>query len=101
MLADWLAAVEGPAIVAGDFNSTPDHRQFRDVLAPASRTPPPRSAPGGCRRSPPTAAACPLLITIDHVLANDGIVATEVQRLEIPDTDHAALVVRLAIPPGV
>ena len=43
----------------------------------------------------------PLLITIDHVLASDGIVATDVERVEIAGTDHAALVVRLAVSPGV
>ena len=101
LVAEWLDDVDRPAVVAGDFNATPDHRQFRDVLAAGFETPPPRPAPAGCRRSPPTAGACPLLITIDHVLANDGIVATDVERLEIADTDHAALVVRLAVPPGV
>ena len=32
LLAGWLGGVDGPAIVAGDFNATRDHKQFRDIL---------------------------------------------------------------------
>jgi endonuclease/exonuclease/phosphatase (EEP) superfamily protein YafD len=101
VLADWLATVDGPAIVAGDFNSTRDHRQFRDVLATGFEDAATQTGAGWLPTFPANRRRLPLLITIDHVLANDGIVATDVQRLEIPATDHAGLAVRLAIPPGV
>ena len=94
----WLAAVDGPAVVAGDFNATADHRQFRDILGErASPTPRRRSGRAGCRRTRPTGGGIPLLVAIDHVLSSDGIVATDVERVDIAGTDHAALVVRLAV----
>ena len=100
-LADWLGELDGPAVVAGDFNATFDHPQFRDVLATGYRDaaeqvgrrlpadvpgqpaadpaadhdrPRPRQAAGS---SPPTSAGC-----------------------DVDDTDHEALVVAtLAVPP--
>ena len=54
--ADWLGGLEGPVVVAGDFNATRDHHQFRDhPRRRVSPTPPARSAPAGCRPTPPTA----------------------------------------------
>ena len=38
-------------------------------------------------------------MAIDHVLVQGGIVATDVTRLDIPDTDHAGLVATLMVPP--
>ena len=31
-IATWLDDVDGLAVVAGDFNATRDHKQFRDIL---------------------------------------------------------------------
>ena len=68
------------------------------LSSPATSTPPPitnnfapfsppgyarrrlaRSAPAGCRPIPANRRRVPMLITIDHVLASDGIVATDVR----------------------
>lgn len=100
-LAEWLEDVDGPAIVAGDFNSTADHRQFRGVLEAGFEDAATQVGAGWLPTFPANRRRVPLLITIDHVLANRGIVATSVERVVIAGTDHAALVVRLAVPPGV
>ena len=97
-LADWLAGVEGAAVVAGDFNATSDHRQFRDILAAGLEDAAMQVGAGWLPTFPANRRRIPLLVTIDHVLASDGIVATDVERVDIAGTDHAALVVRLAVP---
>ena len=54
-MADLVAAA-GPSavIVAGDFNSTPDMRQFRDLLTDGYRDAVDQIGAGGGRRSPRT-----------------------------------------------
>jgi endonuclease/exonuclease/phosphatase (EEP) superfamily protein YafD len=87
-----------PVILAGDFNATLDHAQFRRLLRlgyadAASRAgnglaptwgPPPRGAPG--------------LLAIDHVLVDPrcAVQATSVRRL--PGTDHRAVCVEVRLP---
>ena len=100
-LADWLGSLDGSVVVAGDFNATLDHHQFRKVLATGFADAASQVGAGWLPTYPANRRRLPMLITIDHVIANAGIVATDVDRLELPGTDHAALVVRLAVPPGV
>jgi endonuclease/exonuclease/phosphatase (EEP) superfamily protein YafD len=87
-----------PVILAGDFNATLDHAQFRRLLRlgyadAASETghglvptwgPPPRGLPG--------------LLAIDHVLADPrcAVQATSVHRL--PGTDHRAVYAEVRLP---
>ena len=97
-LAEWLGEVDGLAVVAGDFNATFDHPQFRDVLASGFRDAAEQAGAGFLPTFPANRRRLPLLITIDHVLVNGGIVATDVRRETIADTDHEALVVTLAVP---
>ena len=68
-LADWLGEVDGPAVVAGDFNATLDHPQFRDVLATGYRDAAEQAGAGFLPTFPANRRRLPLLITIDHVLA--------------------------------
>ena len=100
-LAEWLGDLEGPVVVAGDFNATSDHHQFRTILATGYADAASQVGAGWLPTYPANRRRVPMLITIDHVLASDGIVATDVERVEIAGTDHAALVVRLAVSPGV
>ncbi|WP_370332360.1 endonuclease/exonuclease/phosphatase family protein [Mycolicibacterium hippocampi] len=62
------AAGDAPVIVAGDFNSTPYMRQFRQLLSNGYRD---GVAQTGAGLSPtfPCSGWCPRLITIDHVLS--------------------------------
>lgn len=97
-LEGWLSEVGGLAVVAGDFNATFDHSQFRDVLASGFRDAAEQAGAGFLPTFPANRRRLPLLITIDHVLVNGGIVATDVRRVQIADTDHEALVTTLAVP---
>nr|WP_323448824.1 endonuclease/exonuclease/phosphatase family protein [Streptomyces sp. YSPA8] len=89
-----------PAIVAGDFNATPDHAGFRRILdagdlrssatlAGASRTP-----------SWPSMVGRPLGAQIDHVLVSPDFSVRSARFLELADTDHRALLVRLDLHDG-
>ena len=100
-LADWLGAVDGAAIVAGDFNATRDHQQFRSVLDAGFEDAGAQAGSGWQPTFPANRRRIPMLITIDHVLVSDGIVATDLDRIEIPGTDHATLVATLAVAPGL
>jgi endonuclease/exonuclease/phosphatase (EEP) superfamily protein YafD len=98
-LADWLDDVHGLAIVAGDFNATHDHKQFRDILDGGWDDAAAQAGVGWQPTYPANRRRIPLLVAIDHVLVRDGLVATDVERLDIPDTDHAGLLATIMVPP--
>ena len=100
-LADWLGTVDGPAVVAGDFNATSDHRQFRSILDAGFEDAAAQAGVGWQPTFPANRRRIPMLIAIDHVLAGEDVVATDLARLELPGTDHAALVATLAVAPGL
>lgn len=97
-LVTWLGTVDGPAIIAGDFNATFDHRPFRDVLATGYRDAAEQAGSGFLPTYPANRRRLPLLITIDHVIVSDGIVAADVARVHVDGTDHEGLVATLAVP---
>lgn len=97
-LADWLGPLDGPIIVAGDFNATYDHRPFRDLLATGLRDAAEQVGAGFLPTYPAHRRRIPLLITIDHVLSGGGVVAVDLQRVDVDDTDHAGLLAVLAVP---
>lgn len=78
-----------PVVVGGDFNATPDVAQFRRLLTGgyADAT---RQAGAGILPTYPADRAFPPLISIDHVLTR-GAVATSAGTVEIPGSDHRAL----------
>lgn len=93
-LAD--AAGVGAVIVGGDFNSTPDMRQFRDLLSVGYRD---AVAQTGAGWGPtfPADSWFPPLITIDHVLTRQAA-ATAIKTVKIPGSDHRALLSTIAVP---
>ncbi|MDN3297718.1 endonuclease/exonuclease/phosphatase family protein [Streptomyces ficellus] len=96
-LSDFAAAHKGRSVIlAGDFNATQDHAAFRSVLdsgalhdaarlAGAART---GTWPQGARPVPPYAQ-------IDHVLVSADFSVRGVRFLDLPRTDHRALLVDL------
>ena len=95
---DGFAAAAGPAavIIAGDFNSTPDMRQFRDLLTNGYRDAVEQTGAGFV----PTFLAdswLPPVLAIDHVLTR-GCRATAVQAMEIAGSDHRALLATVQVP---
>ena len=80
-----------PLLMAGDFNSSQDHAAFRAVLDTGLDD---AARQAGRSRTPtwPTATAPPLGAQIDHVLLGDRMVAIGADFLDLPGTDHRALV---------
>lgn len=95
--ADY-AETAGPAavIIAGDFNATPDMHQFRDLLDVGYRDAVLQTGAGFSPTYSPHPAVPPL-ITIDHVLTRNSI-AESIHTVDIPGSDHRALLATVAVP---
>jgi endonuclease/exonuclease/phosphatase (EEP) superfamily protein YafD len=92
-LASRIAAVEGPLVVAGDFNITPYSPYFTDWLEATGLT--------DSRRGRTLSVSWPTTfpavgIPIDHVMANDGFAIMSHDRLPNFDSDHYGVLVELA-----
>jgi endonuclease/exonuclease/phosphatase family metal-dependent hydrolase len=88
---------EAPAILAGDFNATLDHAQFRLLLQQGYADAASQTGHGLL----PTWAPRPGhrgLLTIDHILVDPrcAVLATSVHQL--PGTDHRAVYARIRLP---
>lgn len=81
-------------LVAGDFNATGDHRQFRDLASTGFRDAA-ESAGAGLFRTFPASRP---LARLDHVVTSDTVDALEVVPVSIPDSDHLAVSARLRLP---
>jgi endonuclease/exonuclease/phosphatase family metal-dependent hydrolase len=85
-------------ILAGDFNATFDHAEFRDLVASGYVD---AAAARGRGLSPtwPSGRAWPPPVTIDHVLVDERVHVADAEVLEVPGTDHRAVLARLVLPP--
>ncbi|GAA4864819.1 endonuclease/exonuclease/phosphatase family protein [Actinomycetospora straminea] len=92
LLARWCAGA-GPALVVGDLNATPDHSAFRTGTAGCADAATERGA--SLTGTWPAGAPRALGAQIDHVLTRHGPRARDVAVLDVPGTDHRALLVRL------
>ncbi|WP_062466945.1 endonuclease/exonuclease/phosphatase family protein [Demequina maris] len=102
-LKSVLEPEEGPVLVAGDLNTTRDHRGFRqiegfgyvdavDEAGAGFLATYPNGSVRWRHERPPDWLTEPF-VAIDHVLAKDaGIVAAEVETVVMPRSDHRALV---------
>jgi endonuclease/exonuclease/phosphatase (EEP) superfamily protein YafD len=83
--------------VVGDFNATRDHQPFRAILDTGLRDAAEQAGSGWQPTWPARGSWGWLrpLLTIDHVLATDQWQAVDTSTLEVPGSDHLALVARL------
>lgn len=86
----------GAVIAAGDFNSTPDMRQFRDLLTGGYRDAVQQTA-AGFAPTFPNSNWVPPVITIDHVLTRNAA-ASSIDTVRIPGSDHRALLATIEVP---
>ncbi|SBS75846.1 Endonuclease/exonuclease/phosphatase [uncultured Mycobacterium sp.] len=95
---DSFARTAGPGavIIGGDYNSTPDMRQFRDLLTNGFRDAVEQSG-SGFAPTFPSNRKFPPVITIDHVLTRNASAAS-VQTIEVPGSDHRALLATVRLP---
>ncbi|MGV0720972.1 endonuclease/exonuclease/phosphatase family protein [Mycolicibacterium elephantis] len=95
---DFFAKHAGRAavIVAGDFNSTPDMRQFRDLLNNGYRDAVKQTGAGFAPTFPSNKWFLPLLV-IDHVLSRNAV-ASSIRTVDVPGSDHRALLASIKVP---
>jgi endonuclease/exonuclease/phosphatase (EEP) superfamily protein YafD len=95
---DNFARTAGAAavIIGGDYNSTPDMRQFRDLLTNGYRDAVEQSG-SGFAPTFPSNRKFPPVITIDHVLTRNAT-AESVRTIEVPGSDHRALLTTVRLP---
>lgn len=87
----------GPVrVLAGDFNSTVDHASFRDLLS-GGYTDAALSKGDGFVPTWP-ASGFPPPVTIDHVLVDPRIAVQSYRVLDVPDSDHHAVLAELTLP---
>jgi len=95
---DNFAAAAGPGavIVGGDYNSTPDMRQFRDLLTDGYHDAVEQTG-AGFAPTFPSDTWFPPVITIDHVLTRNAE-ASSIKTIELPGSDHRSLLATIQVP---
>ncbi|GGX13054.1 membrane protein [Streptomyces malachitofuscus] len=85
-----------PTVLAGDFNASQDHAAFRRILDTGLRD---AARLDGSDRTPtwPSRTAPAFGVQIDHVLVSEEFAARKARFLNLPDTDHQAVVVDLTL----
>ncbi|MBL1096137.1 endonuclease/exonuclease/phosphatase family protein [Streptomyces coffeae] len=83
-----------PTLIAGDFNASQDHAAFRAILDTGMRD---SARDAGLSRTPswPSDTTPVLGTQIDHVLVSNALRPRTARFLDLPDTDHRALLVEL------
>jgi endonuclease/exonuclease/phosphatase (EEP) superfamily protein YafD len=96
-LRGTLSAISSgtPVVVAGDFNATTDHAQFRDLLTGGYRDAAEQCGAGYLPTYPDDRWWGPV-IGFDHVLTR-GAVATSAKTISVAGTDHRALLVGVSL----
>jgi endonuclease/exonuclease/phosphatase family metal-dependent hydrolase len=105
-VARWreeLGMLPGPAdpprVLAGDFNASLDHEEFRRVLRRGHVDAAARLGRGLVPTWGPLADG-PALLTIDHVLVDPRCEVLAVSVHRVPDTDHRAVYAEIRLPAG-
>ncbi|NYI76185.1 endonuclease/exonuclease/phosphatase family protein [Nocardioides panzhihuensis] len=98
------AAAEKPDLLLGDLNASLDHHTTRRLLDDADLQDAARASNAGWQPTWPAEgfAGVPLppATAIDHVLIGDSLVALATETVEVPGSDHLALVAYLGSPEG-
>jgi endonuclease/exonuclease/phosphatase (EEP) superfamily protein YafD len=77
----------GPLVLAGDFNATPQHRGFRNLLS-GGLTDSHIDGGRGLARTWPANLPVPPFALLDHVLVSPELVTRDVDELRLPGSDH-------------
>ena len=103
-LADLLGEardLDGPAVIAGDFNADRDHAPFRRLLTDGRLRDAHDERGRGLARTFPASAP---FLHLDHVLVHDGadarMLVRDVREFAIPGSDHLGVVADLAVLPS-
>ena len=88
-------------VLMGDFNATYDHRVFREMLGDRFSDAA-RSSGAGIDFTWPASlggVSVPQLISIDHVILDEGVLAAQMQTVTVEGTDHQALLFTIGVDP--
>lgn len=91
-VAAVAATVEGPLVVAGDFNATREHDELQRLLATGGLADAADLAGSGWLPTFPAASGWVPLVGLDHVLVSGGVGARWVRTVPIAGADHRAVV---------
>ncbi|WNG82939.1 endonuclease/exonuclease/phosphatase family protein [Mycobacterium sp. ITM-2016-00316] len=80
---------DGPVVVGGDLNATPDVREFRRLLRDGYRDGA-AQAGAGLTRTHPSNVIIPPVLAVDHIMTRDATV-TSLRTVEVAGSDHLAL----------
>lgn len=97
-LAALPAPGDSPAILAGDFNATLDHAQFRRLLRRGWADAASQVGSGLSLTWGPRPGRRPALLAIDHVLTDPRCAVLATSAHQLPGTDHRALYAELRLP---
>lgn len=93
----FMASRTGPAISAGDFNATVDNAPLRQLESDGWTDSATAARAGFMRTWPVLGYPIGPLVAIDHVLTQDLPTATDIELVDIPRSDHRAVVATLPI----
>jgi endonuclease/exonuclease/phosphatase family metal-dependent hydrolase len=95
LIRQTVTTVDGPQVVAGDFNASRDHRPFRDLLAAGFRdcadTSQRRSWPGFTWPAAGRIGRTLPVMRLDHVLVSWTATVRMARAIRVPHTDHRAV----------
>jgi endonuclease/exonuclease/phosphatase (EEP) superfamily protein YafD len=97
-LAAIPAPGASPCILAGDFNATLDHAQFRQVLRRGYVDAASQAGNGLSPTWGPRPGRSPALLAIDHVLTDPRCAVLATSACRLAGTDHRALYAELRLP---
>ena len=92
LIAESADDILTPTLVIGDFNAAYWHPAFRDILR-RGFTDAHMANHRGWSTSWPTDEFFPPFVRLDHALAGNGLVSTDIDDFRLPGSDHAAFVV--------
>jgi endonuclease/exonuclease/phosphatase (EEP) superfamily protein YafD len=95
LLTEIGASADGPVILAGDLNATPDVLEFRRLLRDGYRDAA-EQAGAGLTRTHPADIVIPPAFAVDHVLLR-GATAMSVRTAPIAGSDHRALLAEVTL----
>jgi endonuclease/exonuclease/phosphatase (EEP) superfamily protein YafD len=96
VLESWCASAS-QTVLAGDFNATTDHADFRDALGRHCKSVAP-SVGAGLQGTWPADRPALFRTQIDHVVITDGITPGRFKTYNLKGTDHRAIITTVAIP---
>ena len=99
-LTERVAALDPatPTVLLGDLNATVDHSELRALMGQRFRDAPELAGSGLLRTFTPSRRLPPLL-QLDHVLVDPWFGVTDTAVVDLPGSDHRAVVARLGLAP--